>query len=287
MQELKKLNAFDHGIGLGQFGGINAPYLQDAAKFKVFMNMFGPQAIVPENGGNAAALLKQLIPAWSELNSILWGRNAQTGESQFGQGTLPATLQSGWYELKNAAQHFADGVSGQHRAANAFQETMVPAAQQQAAMDFVTSAKAALVGHILNGDTWDSIPNAPEELTSAGNNGTPVPINTTTIEQYAHILYPAYVPGASVSAGLAKAQKVKDIVKSMKGSPYYSEYQSFTQQAEYVLGILRKSKDYATIAADSSSMRTKANWMAEHDPRFINFYNKYYASSLGPIERIK
>ena len=74
----------------------------------------------------------------------------------------------------------------------------------------------------------------------------------------------------------------------MKGdTTYYDAYKSFYDQAEYVLGVLRKSKDYAKIADLSDQMRTKAVFMAEHDPRFINFYNKYYASSLGPIEKVK
>ena len=279
--ELKKLNAFDHGVGFGQFGGINAPYIQDVSQFKAFMNMFGPQAVTPQNAASTSTLMKQLIPAWSELNSLLWGRNAQTGASEFGKGTVPSTVLSGWWELKNKAQHFADDISGKHRVITGYQETMVPAAQQQAGMDFVTSAKGVLGGHILAGDTWDSIPNAPQDLLGQK-------INTTTIEQYAHMLYPEYAPGASVSAGLAKAQKVKDVISSMKGdTTYYDAYKSFYDQAEYVLGVLSKSHDYAKIADLSDQMRTKAVFMAEHDPRFINFYNKYYASSLGPIEKVK
>jgi hypothetical protein len=279
--ELKKLNAFDHGIGLGQLGGINAPYLQDVAKFKDFMNMFGPQAVTPQNAASMSTLLKQLIPAWSEINSLLWGRNAQTGESQFGQGALPGTLRAGWYELKNKGQHFADDIAGRHRDITGYQETMVPTAQQQAGMDFVTSAKGVLAGHILAGDTWDSIPNAPADLLGQK-------INTTSIEQYANILYPAYIPGASVSKGLAKASEVRNIISSMKGdSTYYDAYKSFYDQAEYVLAILKRSKDYAKISDLSEQMRTKAVFMAEHDPRFINFYNKFYASALGPIEKVK
>lgn len=289
IQQLKQLNAFDHGIGLGEFGGINAPYISDIPKFNAWMNMFGPQAVTPQNAGDMATLMKQLIPAWSELNGLLWGRNQQTGASQFGLGTLPETLRAGGYELMNLGQHFADYVSGQKRDIADFKETMDIAGQQSAGFDFVTSAKSILAQHVLAGNSWDSIPGAPAVLAGDAAAGiAPQKINTSSIEQYAHILYPAYVPGASVSAGLAKAQQAKDIINSMRNDQTFGPaYRSFYDQAEYVVGVLRKSKDYATIADLSNQIRQKAVILAEYDPRFLNFYKKFYASSLGPIEMVK
>jgi hypothetical protein len=287
IQELKQLNALDHGIGFGEFGGINAPYISNIPKFNAWMNMFGPQAVTPENSGSMATLLKQLIPAWSELNKLLWGRNQQTGASQFGLGTLPETLRAGAYELMNNAQHFSDDIAGKHRDITGYKETMDIAGQQSAGFDFVTSAKAILAPNILAGQSWDSIPGAPAILAGDADN-PPQKINSTTIEQYAHLLYPKYVPGASVSAGLAKAQQAKDFINSMRDDKTFgSAYRSFYDQAEYVVGVLRKSKDYATIADLSNQIRQKAVILAEYDPRFLNFYKKFYASSLGPIEMVK
>jgi hypothetical protein len=189
----------------------------------------------------------------------------------------------------NLGQHFADYVSGQKRDITGFKETMDLAGQQSAGFDFVTAAKSILAQHVLAGDSWDSIPGAPAVLAGDAAAGiAPQKINTSSIEQYAHILYPAYVPGASVSAGLAKAQQAKDIINSMRDDKTFGPaYRSFYDQAEYVIGVLRKSKDYATIADLSNQIRQKAVILAEYDPRFLNFYKKFYASSLGPIEMVK
>jgi hypothetical protein len=57
LDELKKSNAFEHGTGLGQFGGINAPYLSS------FMNIFSPQQITPSNAQAAYKSWFNAIPA--------------------------------------------------------------------------------------------------------------------------------------------------------------------------------------------------------------------------------
>ena len=288
IQQLKSMNAFDHGVGLGQLGGINAQYVGDTQKFLAFMNMFGPQAVTPTSAPNMNTLLKQLIPAWSELNGILWGRNPQSGQSRFGYGTLPETLRSGLYELMNRAEHVGNVVAQQHRSLTDYTETMDATAQQQAGMDFVTSAKSILAPNIAAGMTWDQIPNAPADLAAPDANGNPQKVNSTTIQTWAHELYPAYIPGGSVTAALAKQTAAKDFMRSMRNDKTFgAAYSYFYQQANSAISIINKSSDMSVIAQEGDKIRQMAVTMAEYDPRFLSFYKKFFASALGPIEEIK
>jgi hypothetical protein len=292
--ELKQLNALDHGVGLGQFGGMNANYINTV------LNMFAPQAITLDNSSQAAKLLKSLIPAWNELNTLLiGGYNPETGKYDVRQGTLENTVQAGLLETLNLGQHFANIINenfgGAPRRGLNYTNTTGDLAQVQQGLDFVNLAKSYLAPAIQRKMTW----------TQALPAGTYIPdvianqkVSSASIEQYASILYPAY-SGSGLSAAYgAKQDALKTLLNKMNQSNdwNYSNYKSFFDQAVVVENKLTRDKDPNAIANLTQQMRDKAVAIAmgtpslpdyKGDKRFLAFYKKYYQSTFGPIEEAK
>ena len=289
--ELKQLNALDHGVGLGQFGGINSQYIN------TILNMFAPQAITSDNASQATKLLKGLIPAWSELNALLVGYNPETGQNVWGQGTLPETAQAGWLKILNEAQHFANFVNSDifknppRRAIN-YSNTTSDLGQVQQGLDFVTLAKSYLAPAISRKLTWAQALPAGTYIPRTIEN---LKINASSIEKYAGLLYPAYEAGGSTAAYELKNDALTKTMNRLDQSNdwNYANYQSFFDQATVVLNKINTTKDINTVAADTQKMRDKAVAIAmgtptsKADPRFLGFYKKFYQSTFGPIEEVK
>jgi hypothetical protein len=266
--ELQKLNAFEHGTGLGQLGGINAPY------FSEVMNMFGPQRITPANSAEAAKVLGLLIPAWGELNTLLFSPQT-TSNALTWQGSAIETGKVGAWALENLRQHAADFISGHKR--NYYTPMMTDQAQTQAGAKFVVAAKAQLANAISNGATWPQSPNVPQSLWGEK-------INASSIGQLANTIYPSYNPNAGMTIAIQKNQEAKNFVNRLQGTWRFDGYNEFQQLADSVIQKLHKTSDPASIQQAVDPIRNLAVVLAEKDGKFAKFYAKYYQSVLGPIE---
>jgi len=266
--ELQKLNAFEHGAGLGQFGGINAPYLSP------LMNLFSPQRIQPSQAKDAISTMINLVPALSELNKILFNYQSSTGTANL-KGTGEETLHVGYWALKNLGEHAKDLFDHQKRIA--YQPMMTTEAQIKAGEQTVTMLKTQLASLMGTSEVWPNSPAVPASIRGKK-------YDASSFGQFAHTLFPAYDPTAGTAIALEKNQKALDYVASLEGTSRYNFYSQFQKTAISAIQKLHKTNDPATIQNIVDPLRQAATYMAEADSQFLNFYNKYYESALGPIE---
>ena len=283
IQDFQKLNAFEHGTGLGQFGGINAPYLQNAPYIKEFMNLFSPQAITPANASGALKTLTNMVPALNELNGLLFNVNLNTGAAQaggVGSGRLVETGKVGFWAAKNLVEHsvdLANHLLGKKTDRTYYTSVLPDSAQIQAGVDAVTSLKAQLAPLVGSGQTWPKVAGVPKDVQG-------LPYNATSFELYAHALYPAYTPGAGAGVAIQKQSAALDFVQRLQGTFRYDAYNQFNTIAKSAVTKLAKVTDANSIQAIATPLRALAVNIAEQDPKFTVFYNKFYESALGPIE---
>jgi hypothetical protein len=264
LDELKKLNAFEHGTGLGQFGGINAPYLSS------FMNIFSPQQITPNNAQAAYKSWFNSIPALSELNTILFGKGALTDP----QGSLVQTARTGYWATRNLVQHATDLVTGHQSVAHT---TLTDQAQVQAGIEAVTQLKVQLAPVIGTGATWPNDPKVPAIIRGQK-------INASSIGQFVRTIYPAYDPSMGTALALKRQQEAKNYVASLDGTFRYDAYKSFMTTADAMIRQLNRTSDPETIRGVVAPLREMAVNIAEQDSKFVSFYNRYYQNAFGPIE---
>jgi hypothetical protein len=268
LEELQKLNAFEHGTGLGQFGGINAPYLSPV------MNLFAPQRIQPSQAKDAVSTITNLVPALAELNKILFDYQASTGKADF-KGTAVETGKVGFWALKNLEQHATTLFDHQKRIA--YQPMMTDQAQVKAGEQTVTMLKTQLASLMNTSNVWPDDPAVPASIRGKK-------YDATSFGEFAHTLFPAYDPTAGTAIALEKNQQALDYVASLDGTSRYSFYSQFQKTATSAIQKLHKTNDPTTIQNIVDPLRQAATYMAEADSKFLNFYNKYYESALGPIE---
>jgi len=267
LDEIKKLNAFEHGTGLGQFGGINAPYLG------VFMNLFSPQSITPANAVFAMKTWRNAVPILGELNTLLYG-NSSTGLTDL-KGTLPETVQTGYWAARNAEQHLQSLITG-HKALPDH-TTLTSQAQIQAGLEVVNQLKVQLANVIGKNVKWPDDPLVPKVIRGQV-------VNATSIGTYAQSMYPAYDPSIGTGLALARQRDAINYVNNLQGTYRYEAYNAFQNIAVKAVRKLNTTRDPESIKTIVQPLREAAVNIAEQDPRFALFYKKYYQSALGPIE---
>jgi hypothetical protein len=268
LNELKKLNAFDHGTGLGQLGGINAPYISQ------IMNLFSPQMITPKNSTAAVQAITNAIPALGELNTLLFGYNKNTGVANL-QGSAVETGKVGFWAAQNLVQHAEDLIQGHQR--QVYQTTLTDQGQIQAGQDVVSSLKTQLAKLMNTNEVWANKPEIPAAIRG-------MKFNSTSFGLYAQSLYPAYDPSAGAAIALKKNSEALKYLGSLQGTFRYDAYKTFTTLAASAIAKLRKTNDPTAIQNAVNPLRAVAVNIAEQDPKFVSFYKKFYANALGPIE---
>ena len=267
LNEAKKLNAFEHGTGLGQFGGINAPYINEV------MNLFSPQRIVPTNAAQAIKTWTNLVPALGELNTLLFNYSPTTKTADFKGSAVESLKVVGW-SLLNLEQHAVD-LAKQHQRA-LYQTTLSDKAQVQAGLEAVTQLKVQLA-NIMGTGVWPNDPAIPAAVRGQK-------INASSIGQYAHALYPAYDPSVGTALALQKSAQAKSYVASLDGTFRYDGFNQFQTIADKAIKKLNVTKDPASIQDIVNPLREAAVNLAEQDAKFAAFYRTYYQSAFGPIE---
>jgi hypothetical protein len=268
LDELNKLNAFEHGTGLGQFTGINAPYISQ------FMNIFSPQQLRPWEYKDGVKAWMSAIPAMSELNTLLFNIGPD-GTADL-KGSIPETAMIGYWGAKNLAQHATDLIKGEKRFA--YQPVMSSEGQTQAAIDFVNKMKFQLARALDSGHArFGKDPSIPEQLWGEK-------ITATNIKRIAQIMYPEYDPTKGAAIAISKAAQAKSYVLDLKGTWRYKEYNAFQTKADSAIRKIQNTENAYAIQRLSDPLRKAAVNLAEQDPKFATFYRIYYSSMLGPIE---
>jgi hypothetical protein len=241
--------------------------------------LFSPQRITPANATDAIKTMTNMIPALSELNTILFNYQSSTHTSNL-EGTGVETAKVGFWALKNLEQHAKDLYNHQKRIA--YQPVMTDQAQIIAAEKTVNMLKVQLAGLMNTNATWPDDPSVPVILRPV--NGVGKKYTASSFKLFAQYLYPSYNPTAGTSIALEKNNEAANYVAKLNGTPRYSFYSQFQAIANTAIQKLHKTNDPSTIQNIVDPLRTAATYMAESDKQFLSFYNKFYESSLGPIE---
>lgn len=262
LSEVQRLNAFAHGVGLGQFGGINAPMLQ----------LFLPQQWSPSTQNQSN--LEKFIPVVKDFKRIFTGANGQAGV------------------FSQQADIIHSEITGQGAA-----ET--PFAQVQQAFDLRRKldtqwgqVMAFNQGKKAGAQVRFSID--PSYGVFAGQ-----PITRATIDRMVHQQYAAYDSGAGAANAIQNATKWQEFLdqRGQGETTYGAELAAFGAN---VTTLGQKIQDSRFVAPSSSrywspqaletlsaSLRSSAMKYAESDPQFLALYKKSFEHVLGPLEALQ
>lgn len=275
-KELEKFNPFYHGIGVGQFGGINRlPY--DVTK-QLFVSMVVPQPVTNMNAAKAAVAL---IPSYRDLANILIGNDPNGKKDTYWGGELLSTAKELKWIIANAIHN-----QNPDHAPFVSQDHLPPAAQISKAWDLrsqlLTGLTKALDVNRHGGDIkWpDNLPGG-----IAGQK-----INTASIGALINHIYPAWDNAKlAESAAVKNAEVFRERAIIQKNNPQWAIiFNGFIKASDSVQGQISKdSIDTAKLAQDTATLRTIAIALSKKEPSFYNFYRKNYQTKYGPLEMMK
>lgn len=285
-KEAEKFNPFSHGIGLGQFGGIDRLYF-DVAK-ATFVNWLAPRAI---SDGKGASAVMNLIPAFRELNDLFFGVDPYGKKPTQPGGQVGATAKMTAWEIGNKTVQVMNFLRGKGFKSNTEGNPFTPqthktfAEQQDEGWNFRTLMVTAYSDYLKANELGheyvfpDSIPDA------TGLRGKKVTkANIDTIVNY---VYPQWDKNQGVTSVL-KRNATSDVIRGHLTTvhpdliPYYD---MFIKNANSISGKLSKPEyTTANMASDTQVMRQSAIYLSYFDRNFYDFYKKYYQSKFGPLE---
>ena len=280
IKEVEKLNAFEHGTGLGGFGGINMPYVQPL--FNAFATMVGPKQISymdAQQGLTAYKTLQKYIPLLKSFNDVITegADTARTGAAlalrtvgqySFGSDTVPRP-----------------------------QYLMPAKAQQSNAWDYRTNLITQL-GQVLDYNykhpnapyTWGAIKNGDGNTIPKETGLIDKPINKATIGELVHYRYPAWDNTIASSVAVQKTTEADRFIGGIAAinPDLGSAYRQVDEYAKKISALISKDNiDTATLVSVTDAFRKTAIDLAINDKNFYNFYKTHYQRLFGPLESFK
>ena len=272
INEALRLNAFAHGLGLGQFGGINAPLL----------NLFIPQSYASSSAG--VSLLRGILPIMRQFQD-LYSESTQTfkitqqlTEDQFIHNpTLKGFKGKGQTEAEAAqAIFFAKPVA---ETATAQLDQAYTYRRQLAAL---FKNEVDYNAHHTNKITLGS--NESEFGQYAGR-----VINATLVDYLTNQKYPAFQPDNPSIYYAQEAQAINSFTYRMQneGQTEVVKWLDVAQKAGTAMYNHTHGMDTASAVAATKVLRAYAVFFAETIPGFLTFYNTNFRWELGPLEAVR
>ena len=257
-QEALRLNAFAHGVSLGQFGGINAPLL----------NLFMPQAF--NSSKHTAATIGSLIPAYTELKG-LWKEAVQQGQifDQYARDELARYTQKGYTP--------ADWVPAE---SSNFQLSDAYALRRQ----IMASVEPYISYNNLHSTGQYTVPKEARFGKYQGD-----VINAALVDRMVHDQFPDYDPNQAVAFSDIQKQQLATWVDNLTGR-YAGQIRSWVDNAQTIGKAIYEGKyDAADAQMWTDKVRQDAIWLGERDPAFYQMYNGTYGFrwEFGPLEKVK
>lgn len=271
--EVSQLNAFAHGISLGEPGGINRPLL----------NLFLPQAW--SSSKNNLDMLKRYIPLVKDFSRVYSEASDQTS-------ILSGMAQNMWHTLGGipALQPLIGKAAG-YTFSSPPKSTLTTQAQIDAGFtmqyNFFKNYSSVLDFNTAHTLTADKIkfPTDPVWGDYAGQ-----PITKTLIRQIVHGYYPAFDPNGAVTNAIKNSEAWNTYTRHIQATDpaLYADVKVFTG---YVSDLQKTMKSSTLPAADvanlTTALRQKAASIAEKDATFYSLYAKQFGKILGPLERVQ
>jgi hypothetical protein len=251
-QEALRLNAFAHGVGLGQFGGINAP----------IMNLFIPQQYNADK--NTVQTLKGFIPAATEFQKLYQELTQQAKILNTVTIDQLHPARPGIF----LARPVAETDTAQLSDAYAYRRQLKTMAAQYLAPG--KSGKYSLANDPKTYGQW------------AGHK-----IDITLINELVNQKYPAFT---IENPGVYSAQQTAAITEygqqlQNQGQTQAAEWITAAQKVGKAIYVNKISIEQE--ATDTRIMRNYAVRYAETIPGFLTFYNKQFRWQFGPLEGVK
>ena len=259
LNEAARLNAFTHGIGPGELGGINAPVL----------NAFLPQKYPASS--KSQNLLSRFIPALNDMQRVL-NESIATGKD--------------FHHEAQGALYRTEIILGQRKATplNSPASSVAP----QYALDDALKYKAQLtdaLAQILtynraNPDgkyTWPTSDQVPANVRG-------LPIDSTSISLLVQHRYPSFNPGKAVQIAEQRRLTLDSTIAEHANDPAWSGIAGFARDVDSLATKVRdESEDPKTLADYTTQLRTYAAQVAAASPDFKALYAKAFAHILGPL----
>lgn len=274
IKELEKLNAFKHGIGLGGYGGINAPYGEPIAK--AFMTILGPKEIhYTDNQATMQAqydAIKNYLPLLKTTVDLI-SESIDTGRSVAGQAVRLFGANAPGTDIKPTPQKF-----------------MPAKAQQEAGWEY-RSRLITMLSEVL--DYNYKHPNS-KFLWSNASEKVPTevgildkPISKSTIDQLVHYRYPAWDNTLGLSYATQKKTEADRFIGEVTAiNPALG--QAYREVDDYARKLSDKvSRDNiseAELVVRTLEFRKYAIELANRDKNFERFYKDHYERLFGPLE---
>jgi hypothetical protein len=281
IKEFEKLNAFEHGIGLGIAGGINAPYFQGFIKF---MTMLGPKKIdygAPSKNDGTLKTLGAYIPAVKEFTDLfMTSQNNKLG------GRVGSTAGNLWdivnTEFQKVVENTPDTIWLPTR-----HSSMGYALQQSEAWSYrnqlIAMLSKVLEYNYKNPNNRKAWPHwVPQETGLWGK-----AITKSSIGELVHYKYPAWDNAASAVIAQQKATETDRYIGAVSArNPLLGQtYRTFDSKAKSVSdAISRDSVSPDKIVALTDAFRAAAVQLSSTDSTFKEFYKTHYARTFGPLE---
>jgi hypothetical protein len=253
MQEAMRLNAFAHGINLGQFGGINAPLL----------NLFIPQSYNANPKG--LQVVQGLIPIWKELNN-------------FGRESIETGKIAG-QEIDNLG----------HGPGTAWMPQPVAETATAQLYDAYSYRRALSTSVLSNYVHWNAHHSNKIKLADNpakyGQFAGQV-IDATMIDQMVNLKYPAFqIDNPSVFYA-QQAQAITNYATQMRLSGRGAVTEWITDAQKYGKAIYAGKIDPGEQAVTTKILRNYAVRFAETIPGFLKFYDSNFRWQYGPLEAV-
>ena len=279
IKEVEKLNALSHGVGLGQFGGINAPYITPA--FNAIWTLFSPKKIdygTTAQNTDTLKLLKQYIPMIKEFSDLFLNANDNKPGGQV-------------FDTLKTITRITD-LGRKETLLNPYPRTKMPyQAQQDDAWAYRAELIVGLSDYLKHNyqNPNDKIV-FPEGYVPVGSGLTGKPISKATIGELVHYKYPLW---DNTKSGVVAAQKATEadrfIGETSKRDKVLAEnYRGFDTYSQQLNSAISKDNiDDAALADITDQMRKIALQLVKDDPNFYDFYKTHYQRLYGPLEAFK
>lgn len=256
LQEAQQINAFAHGLGIGEFKGINAPIL----------NLFLPQSY---GGDRSVKSVYRIVPVIKQFHDL------------FGQGSEQGHIVR--QAMLNAQAMIEQRPSGP---LNRRPSTMSKYPQLAAAFAYrnqlVDAFAQVLAWNNAHGDDnakyhFGYSDGIPQDLQGKV-------ISKTNLYQIVHQAYPVFDPTGGEKASIAKQNKATEFLRGYTGSQRV-QYDDFYAKARTAMEHMHAGDyDPSQDVAVQQAFRAQARLLIAQDPAFKAFYNAQFAATFGPLE---
>lgn len=259
LNEAAKLNAFTHGIGPGELGGINAPVL----------NAFLPQKYPPSKASHS--LVNRFIPAVNDLNRMM-NETIATGKDfhHEAQGELYRTEIWLGQRKETPLNGPVSSVAAQYSLTDALEFKRKLSDGLAQILDY----NRANPDGKYRWPVSDQVPKSVRGL----------PIDSASINLIVQHRFPSYNPAKAVEIAETRRLKLDAMLGEHATDPAWANVSTFASDVNSLATRIRDDSGSPTdLASDSKALRDYALKVGKSSQDFRKAYDLAFAHVLGPI----